>query len=73
MSTDYVLIEDDKGSVEVWEHSCKFDVAVVEGKVEPYHTILRDLSLEQLKDLNQQLTNVISYFDPDYDECKVDY
>jgi hypothetical protein len=73
MSTDYVLIENSEGSVEVWEHSCKFDITVLEGKIEPHYCVLRDLSLEQIKEVNQQLTNVISYFDPDYEECKVDY
>jgi hypothetical protein len=73
MSTDYVLIENSEGSVEVCEHSGKFDITVLEGKIEPHHCVLRDLSPEQLKEVNQQLTNVISYYDPDYEECKVNY
>lgn len=73
MSTDYVLLENSKGTVEVWEHSCKFDVAIIKGKEEPTWESLRDLDLEDLKKLNTQLTNVISYFDPDYCGCKVGY
>ncbi len=33
---------------------------------------LLNLSLEEIKEINQQLTNVVSYFDPDYLECKAD-
>lgn len=73
MSTDYVLIENREGSVEVWEHSCKFDIAVMNSKIEPQHCVLRNLTENQLKEINQQLTNVISYFDPDYKGCEVKY
>ncbi len=73
MSTEYVLFGNGKGSVEVWEHSCKFDIAVVRGETEPEWLSLHDLTLEELKEVNRQLTNTISYFDPDYLECKVDY
>lgn len=49
MSTDYVLLENDEGAVEVWEHSCKFDVAILKGKEEPDWESLRNLDLEDLK------------------------
>ncbi|AUR93525.1 hypothetical protein NVP1187O_212 [Vibrio phage 1.187.O._10N.286.49.F1] len=72
MSTNYVLLDNAKGSVECLEHSNKFDLELGVGSVEPHYLSLDNLTLEELKEINQQLTNLISYFDPDYRECKVD-
>ena len=72
MSTNYILLNNDKGSVECLEHSSKFDLELGVGCIEPRYLSLDELTLEDLKEINQQLTNVISYFDPDYHECKAD-
>ena len=67
MSTDYELINKD-GSLEITEHSNLFDVTIYTGTGD-----ICDLSLEDLKKMNQELTNIISYFDSDYEGCEVDY
>ena len=72
MSTNYVLLANNGCCIEVLEHSNKFDLGIPVGAEESYCDYLNDLTLEELKELNQQLTNVISYFDPDYHECKAD-
>lgn len=72
MSTNYVLLDNYKGSVECLEHSNKFDLELGVGSIEPHWLSLDNLTLDDLKEINQQLTNVISYFDSDYHECKAD-
>lgn len=71
MSTDYVLVEND--DVEVWicEHSCKFDLATFDNNTNTFYRQMDGLTLDQLKHMNQQLTNVISYFDSDYAKCEI--
>lgn len=73
MSTDYVLIDKLGHTVELCEHSCKFDLDLCDDGLEPNWFTIKDLTLDDLKKINQELTNVISYFDPDYDKCEVGY
>lgn len=73
MSTIYRLLSKSESGLEVTEHSCKFDILLEKNQEEPNCIEVEDLSLEDLKTLNQNLTNLISYFDDNYVECKIDY
>ncbi|QPB08597.1 hypothetical protein [Vibrio phage Va2] len=74
MSTDHTLLESG-GNTELLtllESSCDFTL---------YHdskcndtgmvAIKRDMSLDEVKELNQRLSQIISYYDPDYEGTKV--
>ena len=73
MSTNYTLIEKNGCGVEITEHSNLFDIAVWGGDTEPEWTEITDLTLEDIKLINQRLTNIISYFDTDYEGCGASY
>lgn len=76
MRTDYTIFKKQDSVMEITEHSNNFDIAVGEGNIdrcEPFWSEMNNLTLEELKDINQKLTNVISSFDNDYEGCKVDY
>mgnify|MGYP001259719324 CR=1 FL=1 len=73
MSTDYTLIEKHGCGVEITEHSNLFDIAVWVGSIEPEWTDIADLTLKDIKLINQRITNIISYFDTDYEGCTVNY
>lgn len=72
MSTDYVLINKLGRELEITEHSSLFDINLCEGFEQNWADI-RDLTLEDVKLINQRLTNIISYFDTDYEGCEVSY
>lgn len=73
MSTNYELIDKQGGGVEITEHSCLFDIAIYSGTIEPEWCEVNNLTLDDLKEVNQKITNIISYFDPDYKGCEVKY
>lgn len=71
MSTEYILLDKgDDTSVSILEHSGKFDLGIY---IEDFSVDLCDLTLEDLKQMNQKLVDVISYFDTEYDGCKTSY
>lgn len=73
MSTNYEVIDKDGNGVEITEHSCLFDINIYNGTIEPEWCEVNDLTLEDLKEVNQKITNIISYFDLDYEGCEVNY
>lgn len=73
MSTDYELISHLGEGVEITERSSKFDINVWSGTIEPEWCSVEGLTLNQIKEVSQRLVNVISYYDENYHECKVDY
>ena len=73
MSTEYTLINNMKGCIDVCEHSNKFDICIQDSKLEPQWCDMVNLTLEDMKNITEKLVNVISYYDPDYTECKVSY
>ena len=73
MSTEYTLINNMKGCIAVCEHSNKFDICIQDSNLEPQWCDMNNLTLEEMKEVAEKLVNVISYYDPDYTECKVSY
>ncbi|MCP3683625.1 MAG: hypothetical protein GY861_13140 [bacterium] len=72
MSTDYSLMYKLGYELDITEHSTLFDITLCEGREQSWAEI-SDLTLDEVKLINQRITNIISYFDPDYGGCKVDY
>lgn len=71
MSTEYTLLQNGEGnSLSIIEHSNKFNLWV---DTDHFSTGICDLTLEDLKQMNQKLVDVISYFDMEYDGCKTSY
>jgi len=70
MSTEYILIS--KGGVEitVLEHSNLFNI-YIEGEDKGYN--ITNLSINDMKSVVQNMVNIVSYFDLDYDGCEVYY
>lgn len=62
MGTTYELFNDGGQGIEVEESSCKFEISMWCGSLEPEGFDVGRLTLEELKEINQKLTNVISYF-----------
>lgn len=59
MSTEYTIIEKDKGLLSILEHSCKADLLFT--KNESIVNILRDLTPEELATMCQELLLVTYY------------
>ena len=77
MSTEYILFEEGNKEFSIYEHSNNFDIVMEvtedEENLEVQDLYICGLTLTQLKEVNQRLTNVISYFDTDYKACQVNY
>lgn len=81
MSTEYLMIEklnreEIRTIFSIGEHSNLFDLDCFEYRdVDGYSRMISvdDLTLDDLKEISQELVNVISYFDPDFSGTKVKY
>lgn len=71
MSTEYILAKGQGKELSLDEHSNEFDLGFFQG--EQYTNIYRDMTVDNLKELVQGLTNTISYFDGCYEGTKPSY
>lgn len=76
MSTDHpILTRKDKGEeLTLLESSSEFTLYhenTKDSSDDGLNAITRDMSLEELKAMNQRLSQIISYYDPDFTGTKV--